>query len=159
MSQIGYREKCLAEKNNVCDVCGTGNRLIVHHINGDRSDNRLENLVPLCRSCHSTVHFATNPNGAIGRLQNELPESAIRDTSNKDPSSTRKVVLGLRVPKDMQKMIDELADEHGLDRSQVGRRLIRFALENGDAEVFEESDEQTRLPDRWRAVTGEAEAN
>ena len=64
----------------------------------------------------------------------------------------QKKVLGFRVSKPVSRTIDELADEHGLDRSQVARRLLRFALENGDADVFKEQEEQTQLPDRWRSV-------
>ena len=68
---------------------------------------------------------------------------------------SQKEVLGFRVSKPVSRTVDELAEEHGLDRSEVGRRLLRFALENGDAEVFKNHDEQTQLPDRWRAVTPE----
>ena len=32
--------------------------VVVHHINGDHTDNRLENLVPSHRSCHNGHHLA-----------------------------------------------------------------------------------------------------
>ncbi len=48
-----------------CEVCGVTEwnnkplRLQVHHINGDNTDNRLENLQLLCPNCHSqTDNFA-----------------------------------------------------------------------------------------------------
>jgi hypothetical protein len=53
-------------KPNRCEQCGTNRwrmrplSLCLHHINGDRHDNRLENLVLLCPNCHSqTPNFGS----------------------------------------------------------------------------------------------------
>jgi transposase len=46
-------------KTGECERCGIGSwrsrelTLALHHINGDRLDNRLENLELLCPNCHS----------------------------------------------------------------------------------------------------------
>ena len=47
-------------KEDRCEMCGIGNEwngkpltLQLDHINGDHSDNRLENLQILCPNCHS----------------------------------------------------------------------------------------------------------
>jgi DNA-binding CsgD family transcriptional regulator len=52
-------------KQRFCEICGitswNGERisLALHHVNGDRHDNRLENLQLLCPNCHSqTETFA-----------------------------------------------------------------------------------------------------
>jgi len=77
MSEYDYRKRCLSQKINCCNNCGTNNDLVVHHINGDRSDNQLENLVPLCNSCHSKLHTSKDPPGILSVYQNKLPESAL----------------------------------------------------------------------------------
>ena len=49
----------LGLKENKCEICGTsewqGKSLVceLHHINGDSTDNRIENLQILCPNCHS----------------------------------------------------------------------------------------------------------
>ena len=46
-------------KVNRCEECGMNRwlerplSLCLHHVNGERHDNRLENLVLLCPNCHS----------------------------------------------------------------------------------------------------------
>lgn len=52
----GYREKALAEYEEVCYVCGVDERIVIHHRDGDRTNHSLENLLPLCMACHAKVH-------------------------------------------------------------------------------------------------------
>jgi len=39
-----------------CAICGISHSNAVHHINYDKNDNRPENLITLCHSCHSKTN-------------------------------------------------------------------------------------------------------
>lgn len=43
-----------------CATCGKPNARDVHHLNGNRDDNRPENLTRLCRGCHLRMHTWPN---------------------------------------------------------------------------------------------------
>jgi len=58
--QDGYRERCLAAKGKQCEVCGDTHNVVVHHIDGNRENNDLSNLVPVCDSCHKSIHWGSD---------------------------------------------------------------------------------------------------
>lgn len=53
-----YRERAIKEYGCSCQLCGFSNPLaiVVHHIDMDRKNNELENLIVLCANCHLIVH-------------------------------------------------------------------------------------------------------
>lgn len=51
-----YRTKCIRNKGEECQECGVTVDIEVHHIDGDRFNSALENLLPLCHDCHMKVH-------------------------------------------------------------------------------------------------------
>lgn len=58
----GYRGKIPTDK---CITCGeTKKRIMIHHIDGNRKNNDVENLEARCDKCHSSAHF---PDGKIGK--------------------------------------------------------------------------------------------
>lgn len=71
---------CLHRDGFKCTECGATENLVVHHIDESRKtgqlNNDLENLVTLCRKCHSERHgFTGNP--ARKKEVEELKESGM----------------------------------------------------------------------------------
>jgi DNA-binding CsgD family transcriptional regulator len=70
-SRENLKRRLLAEnlKPACCALCGISEwrmqplSLALHHINGDRMDNRLENLELLCPNCHSQTSTYSGRNG------------------------------------------------------------------------------------------------
>lgn len=51
-----YQTICYRHHEKKCVVCGENKIVAVHYMNENHSDNRLENLVPLCPTHHQYVH-------------------------------------------------------------------------------------------------------
>lgn len=52
---VSQRLVVLNNYNYKCSICGKPTRE-VHHKDVDRKNNDLDNLTPLCRTCHSATH-------------------------------------------------------------------------------------------------------
>ena len=48
------------ELEMVCSKCGTEENLCVHHIDENRNNNSKENLLVVCRGCHTSLHAKNN---------------------------------------------------------------------------------------------------
>ena len=64
-------------KENKCEICGLINEwngkplvLQLHHINGNHTDNRLENLQILCPNCHSQTDTYCGSNIVVHNKKN-----------------------------------------------------------------------------------------
>lgn len=62
-----YRDLALGEQGNRCCLCDSSSSVRAHHINGNRSDNNIENLIMLCAACHGGIHAFEDD--AFGRLK------------------------------------------------------------------------------------------
>jgi hypothetical protein len=56
-----YRTTCFSAHKKECVVCGENKIVAVHHLNEDHSDNRIENLIPLCPTHHQYWHSKYRP--------------------------------------------------------------------------------------------------
>jgi len=40
-----------------CEFCSSTNHLVAHHRNRNQSDNRPENILTVCSTCHNRIHL------------------------------------------------------------------------------------------------------
>ena len=63
-----YKKLCLTFNNMICNNCFskrlfTDNfHIEIHHIDGNKKNNRIENLIPLCANCHKEDHLHQRKN-------------------------------------------------------------------------------------------------
>ena len=77
--------------NNKCQLCGWGETNIysntipleIHHIDGDCTNNRLENLQLLCPNCHSL----TKTNGSLNKNSKRFHKSRITKQEEKEENA------------------------------------------------------------------------
>jgi len=64
------------DTNAHCAICGARKGelggLVVHHFNGDHSDDTPSNLVILCRRCHSVIHGRPTSDKELERTGGDL---------------------------------------------------------------------------------------
>lgn len=51
-----YRRVGILKNNGQCIICNSTNKIHVHHIDKNRKNNIEDNLIPLCSSCHYSIH-------------------------------------------------------------------------------------------------------
>ena len=98
VNRTHLKSRLLAErlKENRCERCGIGDWLgaplsmALHHLNGEGHDNRLENLMMLCPSCHAQTPNFSGRNRRLRRLQAALVRAGARPL---EPSTERRLPL------------------------------------------------------------------
>jgi len=57
----GLRFETLERDKYICQKCGKDisgkNTACIHHKNEDKTDNRIDNLISYCKSCHPSYHY------------------------------------------------------------------------------------------------------
>lgn len=112
-----YRKKCLRQKLQCCAACGYSKHLfclVVHHIDEDRENDDLDNLIPMCRSCHRRVHNTSSYGGRIDELSEELQSEVVE------------------LPDSVADCARDVRDEQGL--SSIGK-AVKHMVNEGSCEV------------------------
>ncbi len=116
------RSEILFINNHSCCICSKGLRdnahLQIHHINGNTSDNRLENLAVLCHECHDKVRDRL-------WMGNHLSPDEIKkykDYWEKSISEKRKCLAG--PPLFVKEEIDEKIDAKGVKVRRIRREIF-----------------------------------
>ena len=81
-----YRTRCLKVKDAVCIICGSIKNVHVHHKDGDSRNYAVDNLEPLCASCHKKLHWccklhSVSEEVALDRLSQDVCRSKIAEKS------------------------------------------------------------------------------
>lgn len=54
-------------RKDKCELCGSTINLCVHHIDGNRNNNDITNLLTVCKKCHQTHHVKRDEFGKFKR--------------------------------------------------------------------------------------------
>lgn len=138
-----YRDRCLQVKRNECYRCFSEDRspykLLVHHIDGDRENNDLDNLIPLCGSCHQRWHknydSAENFWEFLSSYPNrEIDMSSVREGRGLLNTAEAEILTGQADATE-----DEIKATESLVRNRVKKQFGQDAdiLEEHFDEVFE----------------------
>lgn len=71
-----YRDNFLKWNPDICqcEICGSVDYLVVHHVDQNRKNNKPENLMMLCRSCHAQVHGLAASLGVVPLVERKEDE-------------------------------------------------------------------------------------
>lgn len=99
-------------------LCGASDSVVAHHINGDRSNNALDNLMPVCRSCHGLIHAGSD---GFEHWHQKLPEHARCPLG-----SVKDEYQGIRMflPEDLRQEFDLVASEVDTQRRRRNGKQV-----------------------------------
>ena len=67
-----YRKLILGQQNSCCAVCDNKIDLCLHHIDSNKKNDNIKNLVFLCRSCHTRLHNSIRHRNIYNRKIKQL---------------------------------------------------------------------------------------
>jgi hypothetical protein len=89
------RKIVLEKYNYQCAKCGYG-FLDIHHIDGDPSNDSIDNLIPLCKKCHNEVH-GNRYSVRLVQLPHKLRKMLKEELSEELDQIIRKTLSNLKI--------------------------------------------------------------
>jgi len=79
-----HRKRCLEQTDPVCLCCEADSSLDIHHVDGNPTNDELDNLVVLCKSCHRKVHSKQRENATMSMLVDQLGKIKVPELDPED---------------------------------------------------------------------------
>lgn len=69
ISRLTAKKRCIEYGKDMesCQICKEKGKMVVHHIDGNKTNNNIKNLGVICHFCHNSIH--DNPNKRATRFQ------------------------------------------------------------------------------------------
>ena len=124
-SKYDYRTKAYLYYGKVCNRCNTDKNLLVHHKDGNRLNNNMNNLIILCKKCHSKLHreidrynnrFVGQANieegmvqmlmGLHKRFNLDISDKNFKDTPKRVARAYEEIFEGINAEKELENICD-----------------------------------------------------
>lgn len=139
--KLTYRKNIFTRDNYQCqwkELCKGKDvlvkNLIIHHIDFDDENNKPNNLITLCKKCHSKFHRQNHINN---KIEKNLQGSQIKKTINNKRnykivkgSFPKNKQTGIRITAEEYRRIKIIAKKNKVSFSEASSALIRSALKN-----------------------------
>jgi len=128
VSNEDYRQKAFEEYDERCNLCESTRNVRVHHIDGDRHNNELGNLLPVCSPCHADIHTPERVGMPHDKYTNMLPPDALFGVTN------AKEELVIRSVSIRESQAEWIGDSEINFSSFVRQRVDEYRREHGEFE-------------------------
>ena len=108
------RIEVLKKAKGECEICGKPAK-IVHHIDENKGNHSIDNLMAVCEDCHKTLHYSINDKYVRGRLTtkyNIIYGMTIKEIAKKFGVTIHSVYYWLKNPKKKEWLEKKLSEEN-----------------------------------------------